>query len=274
MLCFRPVLSLGRHCLLCRNLCSTFFVTWSILCSREVIDEGGKAHIDLMSVLNTSPSCRIPNRSNTPATIIVIEQRKLQVIHLVLLALVHHLCASSWLHSLGPVLHPRLHSLSMNRRSAKHIPFVVESGILKKESIASPKVTRVGSRDLTTAIIILEALIRLQHTTTIMIPSENCTLHFSGVLSLLHPIISLSPILGRSICHGSPLVTFEASSLGLHRSPLWLTPAGLLRHIQRLGDTPSGEKEIQSRKVSLCVALDVRLVIRNRFLLVDKKSVL
>ena len=71
--------------------------------------------------------------------IIATEQNKLQVIHLVPLAPVHHLRTPFC-----------FHSLSMNRRSAKHIPIVVESGILKKESIASPKVTEVGSRDLIT----------------------------------------------------------------------------------------------------------------------------
>ena len=144
----------------------------------------------------------------------IIEQRKLQVIHLLLLALVHHLCTPFCFHCLGCVLHPRLHSLSMNCRSAKHMLTVVGSGILKKESIASPKVTSVDSRDLTITVTIQQALTKLQQITTIMISNENCTLHFSAVLSLLHPLISTSSPVVSFIDHGSPLVTFDISLLG------------------------------------------------------------
>ena len=143
-----------------------------------------------MSVLRDFRSWPIPFPSNTPVMIIAIKQKKLQVIHLFLLTLVHHLCIPFRFHCLGPALDPCLHSLLVNRRSAKHMPIVVGSGILKKESIASPKVTRVGSRDLTTVITIQQALTRLQQITAIRIPSENCTLHFSATLSLLHPLIS------------------------------------------------------------------------------------
>ena len=186
----------------------------------RTVRRGGWAYIDLMSVLKKEfRSWPIPHPSSTPVTIIAIEQKKLHVIHLVLLTLVHHLCTPFCFHGLGPALHPRFHSLLMNRRSAKHIPIVVGSGILKKESIASPKVTRVGSLDLTTATTILQALIRLQQTTAIMIPSENCTLHFSGTLSLLHLVISAitaSPGLMNNTSHGNPLATLEVISLALH----------------------------------------------------------
>jgi len=85
---------------------------------------------------------------------IMAHQEKLQVIHLVLLTLVHHLCTPFCFHLLGPALDRCFHSLLINHLPAKHIPIVVGSGILKNESIASPKVTKVGSRDLTTVIII------------------------------------------------------------------------------------------------------------------------
>ena len=146
-----------------------------------------------------------------------MEQKMLQVIHLVLLTLVHHLCTPFCFHCLGSALHPsRLHSLLMYRRSAKHIPIVVGSGILKKESTASPKVTRVGSRDLTTVITIQQALTRLQQITTIIIFNENYTLHISAIFSLLHPLISTSSPVVSFTRHGWPLMTFEASSLGSH----------------------------------------------------------
>ena len=174
-----------------------------------------RAYSDLMSVPQYIPSWSMPNRSKSPATMIVIKQKKLQIIHLVLLTLVHHLCTPFCFHCLGPVFQPHLHCLSMNRRSAKHLPLVVESGVLKKESTASPRVTRVGSLDLATTMIILQALTRLQQITTIIISNENCTLHFSAVLSLLHPLISTSSPVVSFIRHGSPLVTFEVSVLGL-----------------------------------------------------------
>jgi len=145
---------------------------------------------------------------------IVIEQKKLQVIHLFLLTLVRHLCTPFFFHCLGPVFQPHLHSLSTNSRSAKHVPLVVGSGVLKKESTASPKVTRIGSRDLTTAATIQIALTRLQQITTIMMSSENCTLHFSFVISLLHPAISTSPTVLSFTHHGSPLVRFVVGLLG------------------------------------------------------------
>src|SRR5205807_1586522 len=143
----------------------------STYCSRGAIERGGVVtYIDLMSVLKEFPSVTIPIRRNAPAAITAIKHTKLQTIHLVLLTLFHHLCTLFCFHSLGLVRHPRLHSLSTNRRSAKHIPIVVGSGILRKESTASPNVTSVGSRDLTTAMIIQQALIRLQQITAIMIP--------------------------------------------------------------------------------------------------------
>src|SRR5437879_13338805 len=119
-------------------------------------------YIDLMSMLPWFPSLTNPIRSNTPATMIIIAQKKLHVIHPVLLTLVHHLCTPFFFHCLGPALNPRLHSLLINHRSAKHIPLVVRSGILRKDSTASPNVTRVDSRDLTTAMTILQALTRFQ----------------------------------------------------------------------------------------------------------------
>ncbi|KAG0632563.1 hypothetical protein HOY80DRAFT_1067793 [Tuber brumale] len=142
---------------------------------------------------------------------------KLQVIHLVLLTLVHHLCTAFFFHHLGPAL-PSPHSRFMNRRSAKHTPIVVESRILRKESIASPNVARAGSRDLTTAMTILHALTRLQQITATILPTENCTLHISdlGVLSLLHQLISTSPPVEKCIRHGTPFATLETRSLGLH----------------------------------------------------------
>ena len=179
---------------------------------------GVYAYIDLRSVFRSSPSDFIPNRSNTTAAMIVVEQKKLQAIHLFLLTLVHHLCAPFCFHCLGPVFHPCLHSRSMNCRSAKHIPIVVGSGTLKKESTASPKVTRVGSRDLKIVIIIPQALTRLQQITTIIMSRENCTLHFSLVISLLHPAISTSPTVLSFTHHGSPLVKFVAGSLGSQQS--------------------------------------------------------
>ena len=169
-----------------------------------------------MSVLRNSRSWPIPNTSNTPAMMITIELKKLQIIHLLLLTLAHHLCIPFRFHGLGPALDPRIHSLSMNRRSAKHMSTVVGSGMLKKESIASPKVTRVGSLDLTTVMIIPPALTRLQQITAIMIPSENYTLHFSSTFSLLHPVISISSHGVIFISHGSPLATLGGTSLGLH----------------------------------------------------------
>ena len=171
---------------------------------------GGGAHIDLRSVLQTFLSDCIPCASNTARRMRFIEKKKLQIIHLVLLTLVHHLCPPFCFHCLGPDLHPRLHSFLMNLRSAKHIPIVAGSGNLKNESTASPKVTRVGSRDLTTVMIIQQALTRLQQITTIMMSSENCTLHFSGVLSLLHSAISTSSV-GSFTRHGSPFFRPEAS---------------------------------------------------------------
>ena len=169
-----------------------------------------------MSVLMYSRSMPIPYPSNTPVTMIAIKQKRLQVIHLVLLTLLHHLCTPFCFHCLGLALEPRIHSFSMNRRSAKHIPIVVWSGILKNESIASPKVTRVGSRDLTTAMTMQQALTRLQQITAIIIPSENCTLHLPATLSLLHLFTStISPTL-TSTNHGSPLPTLEVTLLELH----------------------------------------------------------
>jgi len=76
----------------------------------ESLRRGGRAHKDLMSVLEESRSCIIPNPSSTLAVIIGIEQKKVQVIHLVLLTLVHHLCAPFCFHCLGPALDPRFHS--------------------------------------------------------------------------------------------------------------------------------------------------------------------
>ena len=149
---------------------------------------------------------------------IVIAKKKLHVIHLVLLMLVHHLCTPFCFHCLGPVLHPRLHSRSMNRRSAKHIPLVVGSWILKKESIASPKVTKVGSRDLTIVIIIAHALIRLQQITAIMIPSENCTLHLSSTISLLHPLTSTSSPVMSVNTHGRLFAAIELIELLSHHT--------------------------------------------------------
>jgi len=170
------------------------------------------ACIDRMSVAEYFPSFAIPSPNNTPVAMIVIEKKKLQIIHLLLLTLVHHLCIPLCFHCLGPVVHPCLHSLLMNCRLAKHIPMVVGSGTLKKESIASPKVTRVGSRGLMTAMTIQQALTRLQQITTIMMSSENCTLHFSSVISLLHPAISTSPTVSSFTRHGSPLVRSFTSS--------------------------------------------------------------
>ena len=270
MLFFARVMRLERHCLLCQNLCSTFFVTSSILCSKEVLEEGGNAHIDLMSVLNESPSCRIPNRSNTPAAIIVIEQRKLQVIHLVLPTLVHHLCTPLCFHSLGPVLHPRLHSRSMNRRSAKHIPLVVGSGILKKESIASPMVAKAGSRDRTTVIIIAHALTRLQKITAIMIPNENCTLQFSLVISLLHPLISTSSPVSSVTSHGCPFATIELSLPVSHPCERRME----LEHIQKVGEAYLPPTMKSFRRVLLNVTVEVWFVIRNRFRWFDRNCVL
>ena len=178
--------------------------------------KGGQTYRDLMSVLSNFRSWPIPFPSNTPVMIMAIEQKRLQVIHLVLLTLVHHLCIPFRFHCLGPALDPCLHSLLMNRRSAKHIPIVVGSGILKNESIASPKVTRVGSRDLTTAMTMQQALTRLQQITAIMIPSENCTLHFPSIFSLLHPIISTTSPGSIFTSHGIPLSTLEASLFVLH----------------------------------------------------------
>jgi len=171
---------------------------------------------NLVSVLTNFLSSPIPNPSNRAVVMIAVEQKTLQVIHLVLLTLVHHLCILFCFHRLGPALDLRIHSLSINHRSAKHIPVVVRSGILKKESIASPKVTRVGSRDLATAMTIQLALTRLQQITTIMIPSENRTLHLSATLSLLHPVTSASSPVPTSTTHGNPLANLEAISLGLH----------------------------------------------------------
>ena len=51
----------------------------------------GLAHKDFMSVLALFRSWFIANASSTPEAMIAIEQKKLQVIHLVLLAPVHHL---------------------------------------------------------------------------------------------------------------------------------------------------------------------------------------
>ena len=104
-----------------------------------MLEEWEQAYIDLRSVLQTYPSVIIPIASNTPATTIVSKQNKLQVIHLVLLTLTDHLCTPFCFHRFGPILCPSLHCLSINSRLAKHIPCVVGSGILKKESTASPK---------------------------------------------------------------------------------------------------------------------------------------
>ena len=168
-----------------------------------------------MSVLQYFPSRTIPNRSETPAAMIIIKQKKLQAIHLVLLALVHHLC-TPFFHSLGPVVHPRSHSRLMNCRSAKHIPMVVWSGVLKKESTASPRVTIVGSRKLTTVITMQQALTQLQQMTMTMTYTRKITLQFSAIFSLLHPLITTSSPVVSLIPHGSPFVTFDVSSLGLH----------------------------------------------------------
>jgi len=154
------------------------------------VGRGGRACKDFIYLLSLSPSCFIPNLSSIPAVMIATEQKELQVMHLGLLAPVHHLCTPFCFHCLGPALDARFHSVSINRRSAKHIPIVLESGILKKESIVSPKVTNVGSRDLPTVIIILHTLTRVQPITAIMIPSENSILHPSFVISLLHWLTS------------------------------------------------------------------------------------
>jgi len=159
------------------------------------VRRGGRAYRDLISVLMNSLIMAIPDPSKTPVMMIATERNKLQVIHLVLLTLAHHLCTPFRFHFLGSVLDPRLHSLLIN--------------CLKKESIASPNVASVGSRDLTTVMTIQQALTRLQQITAIMIPSENCTLHLSSTLSFLHAFISTStssPIIsltshGRPHCH-------------------------------------------------------------------------
>ena len=201
----------------------------------------------------------------------VIEQKKLQIIHLFLLTLVHHLCAPFCFHSLGPALHRRLQFLPIYRRSAKHMSIVVGSGFLKKESTASPRVTRVGSLDLTTAMTIQQALTRLHQITTIMIPSENRTLHFSSVISLLHPATSISSPALSFTRHASPLVKFAVGSLVLHlNQPSWSKPP----HIQLFGVVLLLLIRIISSIVLSCVVLELCLVIRNRFLRFDRKLTL
>ena len=243
------------------------FVTLLMLCSKELLEDGN-AYIDLMSVFNTLPSCWIPNRSNTTETMIVIANKTLQVIHLALLTLVHHLCAPFCFHWLGPVLRPCVHSSSMNHRSAKHIPLVVGSEVLKKELMASPRVTSVGSRDLIIVIIIAHALTRLQQITTIMIPSENCTLHFSSTISLLHPLTSTSSSLSVTR-HGSPFATIEVIS------PAHPFKASMeLGHIQRVGEVSSPRTRFICRTVLSNMSLEGWLVIKRMFLWFDTKSVL
>jgi len=62
---------------------------------------------------------------------------------------------------------------------------------------------------------IQQSLTKMQKITTIIIPSENSTSHFSLVGLLVNPAISTSPAVRNFSRHGSPSVRFAAGSLML-----------------------------------------------------------